>query len=89
MKNPLTPAGIEPATFRFVTQHLNHCATAVPGLYQVVSSLKELQIKFGKLMHFGVKQDRFSHIPTSSTGLLNKTFQIFLDYYFPLKTKFT
>jgi len=30
MKNPLTPAGIEPATFRFVVQHLNHCATAVP-----------------------------------------------------------
>ena len=29
MKNP-TPAGIEPATFRFVAQHLNHCATAVP-----------------------------------------------------------
>jgi len=30
MKNPLTPAGIEPATFGFVAQHLNHCATAVP-----------------------------------------------------------
>ena len=30
MKNPLTPAGIELATFRFVAQHLNHCATAVP-----------------------------------------------------------
>ena len=30
MKNSLTPAGIEPATFRFVAQHLNHCATAVP-----------------------------------------------------------
>jgi len=29
-KNSLTPAGIEPATFRFVAQHLNHCATAVP-----------------------------------------------------------
>ena len=28
MKNPPTPAGIEPATFRFVAQHLNHCATA-------------------------------------------------------------
>ena len=28
-KIPRTPAGIEPATFRFVTQHLNHCATAV------------------------------------------------------------
>jgi len=30
MENPLTPTGIEPATFRFVAQHLNHCATAVP-----------------------------------------------------------
>jgi len=32
MKNPLTPAGIEPATFQFVTQHLNHCDTPVPLL---------------------------------------------------------
>ena len=29
-KIPMTPARIEPATFRFVAQHLNHCATAVP-----------------------------------------------------------
>jgi len=26
----MTPNGIEPATFRFVAQHLNHCVTAVP-----------------------------------------------------------
>jgi len=26
----MTPAGIEPATFRFVAQHLNYCATAIP-----------------------------------------------------------
>ena len=32
-KNPLTPAGIVPATFRFVAQHLIHCATAVPNIY--------------------------------------------------------
>ena len=31
-KIPMTPAGIEPATFRFLAQHLNHCATAVPTL---------------------------------------------------------
>ena len=29
MNNLLTLAGIEPATFRFVAQHLSHCATAV------------------------------------------------------------
>ena len=28
MKNPMIPAGIEPAAFRFVAQHLKHCATA-------------------------------------------------------------
>jgi len=28
----MTPAGIEPATFRFIAQHLNHCATAVPQI---------------------------------------------------------
>jgi len=28
-KIPMKPAGIETATFRFVAEHLNHCATAV------------------------------------------------------------
>jgi len=27
MKNPLTPAGIEPGTFRFVAHHLNRLYT--------------------------------------------------------------
>jgi len=44
-KNPLTPAGIVPAAFRFVAQHLNHCATAVPTqcvqLYQYCTEIKE------------------------------------------------
>jgi hypothetical protein len=33
----MTPSGIEPATFRFVAQYLNHCATAVPDVLSVVS----------------------------------------------------
>jgi len=41
MKNPLTPAGIEPATFRFVAQHLNHCATAVLELENICYVLTE------------------------------------------------
>jgi len=31
MKNLLTPTGIEPATYRFVAQQRNHCATASPS----------------------------------------------------------
>jgi hypothetical protein len=33
-KIPIKPSGIEPATFRFVAQNLNHCATAVPRCFR-------------------------------------------------------
>jgi len=45
MKNPLTPAAIEPATFRFVAQHLNHCATAVPSLYVRTYNFRYIKVK--------------------------------------------
>ena len=38
MKNPVTPDGIEPATYRFVAQHLNHCVTAVPDDASITSA---------------------------------------------------
>jgi len=41
-KIPMTPAGIEPATFRFVVQCLNHCATAV--VYSCTNTVKNLYL---------------------------------------------
>jgi hypothetical protein len=38
-KNPVTPLGIEPATFRFVVQCLIHCATAYPKFSNKVSTI--------------------------------------------------
>jgi len=38
MKNPLTPAGIEPVTFQFVAEHLN----AIYGLKISTSELKTM-----------------------------------------------
>jgi len=35
----MTPSGIEPATFRFVEQRLNHCATVVPTVKAVPEGL--------------------------------------------------
>jgi len=51
MKNPLTPAGIEPATFRFVVQRLNHCATAVPIYIYIYIYIYEILCKRHSL-HF-------------------------------------
>jgi len=42
----MTPAGIEPATFRFVAQHLKHCATVVPQLHKYrTSKIKSISVQ--------------------------------------------
>ena len=43
----MTLSGIEPATFRFVAQHLNHCATAniINKHFESLDQLKYLQKK--------------------------------------------
>jgi hypothetical protein len=37
----MTPSGIEPATFRFVAQYLNHCAT-ISGPHYVYTTHGEI-----------------------------------------------
>ena len=54
MKYPMTPEGIEPASFRFVAQHLNHCATAVPKLQLVdVQNVRKRIKRGGKTRQYG------------------------------------
>ena len=47
IKNPLTPAGIKPATLQFVAQYLNHCATTVPN-----TVLKQWEIACCTVVYF-------------------------------------
>jgi len=51
----MTPAGIKPATFRFVAQHLKHCATAVPeaGTGNKLMAIQQLQ-STGRFIMFSV-----------------------------------
>jgi hypothetical protein len=64
----MKPSGIEPATFRFAAQHLNHCATAkIPFLRtadtQIKRSTQELEMN-----HVAVSQAAVSrHFPVCST----------------------
>jgi len=50
----MTPVGIEPAIFRFVAQHLNHCATACPNHITTlkIQNVKESTILLFKLNNF-------------------------------------
>ena len=62
MKNPMTPAGIEPATFRFVAQQLNPLCYSGPhneAVYQLFIDFKKAygsvrrQVWYNILIEFG------------------------------------
>jgi hypothetical protein len=66
-KIPMTPSGIEPATFRFVPQYLTHCATAeYQGMdfKEVVQSswcrICSQSSRFTRLSFFGEDRRRLS-----------------------------
>jgi hypothetical protein len=55
--NPISPSGIEPATFRFVAQNLNHCVTAVPSFVGVLTTymnLRHFERDYYLYLHFSI-----------------------------------
>jgi len=75
MKNPITPAGIEPATFRFVAQHLNHCATAVPP---DIKDNWNFSADFLKILKFACKSYQFFHADGEADGRTDRQFFVIL-----------
>ena len=49
----MTPTGIEPATFQFVAQNLNRCATAVPRPYITKRNIVIVNFLFVTLLDSG------------------------------------
>jgi len=71
-KIQMTPSGNEPATFRFVAQHLNHCATAVMFNYCDKSHMKYLLVLVFWLPGNGSNNFRInSYIIRNVSGICN------------------
>jgi len=71
-KNPLTLVGIEPATFRFVAQHLNHCATAVPTTSRNIQKFYILPTEYLYLLYVSQEKRRSFPYTAWTTGFYNR-----------------
>ena len=77
-KIQITPPWIEPATFRFVAQHLNHCATAAPSLsiITVMKSRRETERERevdSACGAYGEKRNRYSFWSEKMQEMARKT----------------
>ena len=54
----MTPAGIEPATFQFVAQRLNHCAIAVPKSCMKTEEIRSSSVYMCARNHYEVRNDQ-------------------------------
>ena len=79
----MTPAGIEPATFRFVAQHLNHCATAVPPQKIIYSRIsrdseeKNETSKFIFFLYFSDRASQYIYLNINQLDALNSIMSLF------------
>jgi hypothetical protein len=67
-KIPMTPSGIEPATFRFVAQYLNHCAT-ISGPQTLYGGACYLQHICFSFLSFRTKMFTTSHNQAESVRI--------------------
>ena len=74
-KIPLTPSGIEPATFRFVAQHPNHCATAVPTHWLIIQLNYSITVRLYWFPCF-----LSDNHPTPPQWIRTSSFNRFLDH---------
>ena len=58
-KIPMIPSGIKTATFRFVAQHFNHCATAVPTELRSCKFLPRKYLYISYFMRNKLQSNRF------------------------------
>ena len=85
-KIPMTPAGIEPATFRFVAQHLNHWATAEfwnikSGMLDVLDEIKHRRFD-AVIQTISVSHGTCSYICAYSNAVANSVMlQLQHDFY--------
>ena len=56
----MTPAGIEPATIRFLAQHLNHCGTAEVDIVYFIDSVSVAGLLQRKAASAGTPHDSYS-----------------------------
>jgi hypothetical protein len=84
----MTPSGIEPATFRFVAQYLNHCATISDPRFSRHISIKVRNIKFHGIPTSRCRADRQTDGRTDTTEILRALFATMLKRLNSLDTFF-